>query len=249
MPSMPVRFWGDDDGSKLSSRLLRLDYPGVWRHGDWITLQPTRQLHHHRSFRRHAQPRRRAGRHREIYRVVEAVDGVDDSLIVHLEDAEGGASRRRSCLFVAVSPMGDSSTRPDRRRIKQALRSNLSPRHVPDESMRCRRSRPRSQRQEAGAAREEDPAGRRPRCGRQPRRVEEPRIPRRRRPSSPNPLTHIRVFPARYRLNECLARARVCCKHSDSPPRAGNTRLRFYATFSRTMAMPWPTPMHIAARP
>ena len=66
----------------------------------------------------------------EIYRVVEAVDGVDDSLIVHLEDAEGGGAGAL-VLFVAVSDGRHLEDLIDP--IKQALRSNLSPRHVPDE--------------------------------------------------------------------------------------------------------------------
>jgi len=65
----------------------------------------------------------------EIYRVVEAVDGVDDSLIVHLEDSDGGAGRL--VLFVALHDGVDVETVVDP--IRAALRSDLSPRHVPDE--------------------------------------------------------------------------------------------------------------------
>ena len=66
----------------------------------------------------------------EIYRVVEAVDGVNDSLIVHLEDTDGGG-RARSCCSSCSTTARDSTTLVDP--IKRALRSDLSPRHVPDE--------------------------------------------------------------------------------------------------------------------
>src|SRR4030095_6449738 len=39
MPSMPVGFWGDDDGSRYRAAYFS-DHPGVWTHGDWITLFP-----------------------------------------------------------------------------------------------------------------------------------------------------------------------------------------------------------------
>jgi acetoacetyl-CoA synthetase len=66
----------------------------------------------------------------EIYRVVEAVDGVADSLIVHLEDSEGGGAGEL-VLFVALSDGAQLDELIGA--IKLALRSSLSPRHVPDE--------------------------------------------------------------------------------------------------------------------
>ena len=61
MPSMPVRFWNDPDGSRYRAAYFE-DFPGVWRHGDWIMLHRARQLRDHRPLRRDAQPRRRAAR-------------------------------------------------------------------------------------------------------------------------------------------------------------------------------------------
>jgi acetoacetyl-CoA synthetase len=101
----------------------------VWRHGDWITLDD----HGSSVITGRSDATLNRGGVRigtsEIYRVVEAVDGVDDSLIVHLEDAEGGGAGVL-VLFVALS---DDAPDDVIRLIKQALRSNLSPRHVPDE--------------------------------------------------------------------------------------------------------------------
>jgi acetoacetyl-CoA synthetase len=129
MPSMPIGFWGDDDGSRYRSAYFE-SYPGVWRHGDWITLDE------HGSCvitgRSDATLNRGGVRigTSEIYRVVEAVDGVTDSLIVHLEDTEGGGAGAL-VLFVAVVGGVDVDSLIDP--IKRALRADLSPRHVPDE--------------------------------------------------------------------------------------------------------------------
>ena len=65
MPSMPVGFWGDTDGSRYRASYFA-DYPGVWRHGDWIRFSPSRIVRYHRPFGRHAQPRRRPPRHGRV---------------------------------------------------------------------------------------------------------------------------------------------------------------------------------------
>ena len=59
MPSMPVRFWGDDDGERYRSTYFD-EYPGIWRFGDWILVHRARQLRGHRPLGRDAQPRRSA---------------------------------------------------------------------------------------------------------------------------------------------------------------------------------------------
>ena len=84
MPSMPVGFWGDADGSAYRAAYFDR-FPGVWCHGDWITV--TERGSCVISGRSDATLNRggvRVGT-AEIYRVVEAVSGVVDSLIVHLE--------------------------------------------------------------------------------------------------------------------------------------------------------------------
>ncbi len=135
MPSMPVGFWGDDDGSRYRGAYFG-EFPGVWRHGDWITItdRGTCVI----TGRSDATLNRGGVRlgTSEIYRVVEAVDGVADSLVVHLEDSGGSAGR----LLLFVVPDGVSADEPGvvlapgvEDAIRTALRNNLSPRHVPDE--------------------------------------------------------------------------------------------------------------------
>ncbi len=128
MPSMPVGFWGDD-GSRYRAAYFD-DFPGVWRHGDWITVTDRGTCVV--SGRSDATLNRGGVRlgTAEFYGVVESLSQVADSLVVHLEDPEGGAGRL--ILFVV---MADGATFDDavRREIATALRSRLSPRHVPDD--------------------------------------------------------------------------------------------------------------------
>ncbi len=130
MPSMPVCFWGDADGSRYRSAYFE-DYPGVWRHGDWITI--TERGGCVISGRSDATLNRggvRVGT-AEIYRVVESVEGVLDSLVVHLEAADAG-DPGTLVLFVVL---GDGAILDDQvaARIRSALRTGLSSRHVADE--------------------------------------------------------------------------------------------------------------------
>jgi acetoacetyl-CoA synthetase len=129
MPSMPVGFWGDDDGSRYRAAYFER-HPGVWTHGDWITLQPDgASVITGRSDATLNRGGVRMGT-AELYSVVEGLPGVADSLVVHLEDPEGGPGRL--VLFVAPTP-GVHLDDDLRRRIATALRTELSPRHVPDE--------------------------------------------------------------------------------------------------------------------
>ena len=89
MPSMPVGFWGDDDGSRYRAAYFE-DYPGVWRHGDWITFEPDgASVITGRSDATLNRGGVRLGTS-DFYTVVEAFPEVADSLVVHLEDREGG---------------------------------------------------------------------------------------------------------------------------------------------------------------
>jgi acetoacetyl-CoA synthetase len=128
MPSMPVGFWGDADGSRYRAAYFE-DIPGVWRHGDWITItdRGTATI----TGRSDATLNRGGVRlgTAEFYSVVEALDEVADSLVVHLEDEEGGAGTL--ILFVRLAD-GVELTDDLRSRIAGELRSKLSPRHVPD---------------------------------------------------------------------------------------------------------------------
>ncbi len=129
MPSMPVRLWGDPDGSRLREAYFE-PWPGVWRHGDWLTI--TERGSCVISGRSDATLKRGGVRigTAEFYGVVESLPEVADSLVVHLEDASGGPGE----LLLFIVPR-DGRTLDDRlrRSIAEELRIALSPRHVPDE--------------------------------------------------------------------------------------------------------------------
>lgn len=127
MPSMPLGFWGDD-GARYRAAYFE-DFPGVWRHGDWITItaRGTCTI----TGRSDATLNRGGVRlgTSEFYSVVEALDEVLDSLVVHLEDSEGGAGTLILLVRLAPGTELDDSLRS---RIGRELRTSLSPRHVPD---------------------------------------------------------------------------------------------------------------------
>ncbi|HZL54606.1 MAG TPA: acetoacetate--CoA ligase [Solirubrobacteraceae bacterium] len=128
MPSMPVRFWNDPDGKRLRASYFE-DFPGVWRHGDWIMF--TERGSSIITGRSDATLNRGGVRlgTGEFYPVVEELDEVLDSLVIHLEDSDGGPGEL--ILFV-VPAEGVEVDEHLRTRIASALRGSLSPRHVPD---------------------------------------------------------------------------------------------------------------------
>lgn len=127
-PSMPVSFWGDD-GSKYHDSYFST-YPGVWRHGDWITIGADGSCVV--SGRSDATLNRGGVRlgTADFYTVVEADPAVSNSLVVHLEDDEGGLGEL--LLFVTVAP-GEALDDACIGRLRKALRTELSPRHMPDQ--------------------------------------------------------------------------------------------------------------------
>ena len=138
MPSMPVGFWGDADGSRYRASYFDM-YPGVWRMGDWVRFSERGSLVI--TGRSDATLNRGGVRigTADFYSVVEEFPEISDSLVVHLEDPDGGAGTL--ILFVVT---GDGELADDlRERLVSELRSNLSPRHVPDE-IRAVRAIPRS---------------------------------------------------------------------------------------------------------
>jgi acetoacetyl-CoA synthetase len=131
LPSMPIGFWNDPNGTRYSAAYFDT-YPGVWRHGDWITI--TERGSCVITGRSDATLNRSGVRigTAEIYRVVDALDGVADSLMVHLEDPTGDGP---GTLVLLVALPDRSTELPPGlvATIRQALRSQLSPRHMPDE--------------------------------------------------------------------------------------------------------------------
>jgi acetoacetyl-CoA synthetase len=128
MPSMPVGFWGDADGSRYRAAYFDV-YPGVWRHGDWVRFSESGSVVV--AGRSDATLNRGGVRlgTAEFYAVVEELPEVVDSLVVHLEDPDGGLGE---LLLFVVPADGVELDDPLRARIATALRTALSPRHVPD---------------------------------------------------------------------------------------------------------------------
>jgi acetoacetyl-CoA synthetase len=128
MPSMPVGFWGDADGSRYRATYFDT-YPGVWRHGDWVRFSEVGSaVIAGRSDATLNRGGVRLGT-AEFYRVVEELPEVADSLVVHLEDPTGGHGEL--LLYVQLRPGVDLDDAL-RRTIVTALRTELSPRHIPD---------------------------------------------------------------------------------------------------------------------
>ena len=126
MPSMPVGFWGDD-GSRYRAAYFA-DFPGVWRHGDWITFDEDGSCEI--SGRSDATLNRGGVRlgTSDFYAVVEGFAEISDSLVVHLETV---GELGQLLLFVQLVP-GYELDEELIGRLRTALRTELSPRHVPD---------------------------------------------------------------------------------------------------------------------
>jgi acetoacetyl-CoA synthetase len=136
IPSMPLHFWGDSDGSRYRESYLDTfqDATGrpVWRQGDWLRLVPRPEAVGGIIYGRSDATINRQGVRMgtaELYRVAEGIEEVLDSLVVDLEYL-GRPSYM--ALFVQLRP-GLALDEALRQRIRQALRNGLSVRHVPDE--------------------------------------------------------------------------------------------------------------------
>ncbi|MET9963812.1 acetoacetate--CoA ligase [Streptomyces sp. NPDC006326] len=128
MPSMPIHFWNDPDGSRYRESYFEM-FPGVWRHGDWITLTGHGSVViHGRSDSTLNRQGVRMGS-ADIYEAVERLPEIKESLVIGLEEANGGYWMP---LFVHLAP-GAALDDELRGRIKATIREELSPRHVPDE--------------------------------------------------------------------------------------------------------------------
>jgi acetoacetyl-CoA synthetase len=133
VPSMPLCFWGDEDGSRYRDAYFST-YPGVWRHGDWITVTDRGSvIIHGRSDSTLNRNGVRLGS-ADIYDAVEQLPEVAEALVIGVEEGDGGYWLP---LFVVLSP-GAELDDGLRTRIKTAIRTNASPRHVPDEVIAVR---------------------------------------------------------------------------------------------------------------
>ncbi|MDX6610727.1 MAG: acetoacetyl-CoA synthetase, partial [Solirubrobacterales bacterium] len=128
MPSMPVCFWGDEDGSRYRGSYFEM-YPGVWRHGDWIeiTSRGTAVI-----FGRSDSTINRSGIRMgtsEIYRAVLSIDAIVDALVVDIprRGTEGWMP-----LFVVLREGAELGPELPKE-IARRVRERCSPRHVPDE--------------------------------------------------------------------------------------------------------------------
>ncbi len=127
MPSMPIYLWGDEGDKRYVDTYFNV-YPGVWRHGDWIMItQRGSCIIYGRSdstIKRHGV---RIGT-AEIYRAVESLPEILDSLVV---DVEGLGGSSEMLLFVVLKP-GLRLDGALEDKIKQKIRVDTSPRFTPD---------------------------------------------------------------------------------------------------------------------
>jgi acetoacetyl-CoA synthetase len=128
MPSMPVRFWNDEGMARYRSSYFE-HYPGVWRHGDWLSITERESL---LILGRSDATLNRQGVRigtAEIYRALDQIPELKDSLIINIEKEGGGDWMP---LFVALAK-GAKLDEALISKIKKTLRQTYSPRHVPDE--------------------------------------------------------------------------------------------------------------------
>jgi acetoacetyl-CoA synthetase len=124
-PSMPVSFWGDTDGSKYHSAYFD-QYPGIWAHGDFIQITPRGGVI---MFGRSDTTLNPGGVRigtAEIYRRLDAMEELEDSVVV----GQSWKNDIRVILFVKMA-QGFTLTKELEAKIKNDIRANASPRHVP----------------------------------------------------------------------------------------------------------------------
>lgn len=132
MTCMPIYFWNDPEMKRYQSSYFEM-FPGIWRHGDWIRITPRNGLiiygRSDATLNRHGV---RIGT-AEIYRAVDLVPQIEDSIIINLEKSDGN---HYMPLFVVMKD-SVSLTAEIENKIKSVLKTEYSPRHVPDEIVVC----------------------------------------------------------------------------------------------------------------
>jgi len=128
MPSMPVRFWNDPDGARYREAYFST-YPGVWRHGDWITITDRGSVQMHgrsdSTLNRHGVRMGSA----DIYQVVENLPEITEALVLGIERPDGAYWMPLFVVLAEGAVLDDAL----RERIRTAIREQASPRHVPDD--------------------------------------------------------------------------------------------------------------------
>ena len=126
-PSMPLYFWGDDHGGRYHDSYFG-EWPGVWRHGDWLTVHKdgscTISGRSDATINRHGVRMGTA----EIYAAVEQLQTIADSMIIDVEDTQGESE----LIMFVVPSEGERVDSDTRGAVASAIRSSLSPRFVPD---------------------------------------------------------------------------------------------------------------------
>jgi acetoacetyl-CoA synthetase len=124
-PSMPIYFWDDPGFQKYRAAYFSV-YPGVWRHGDYILINGRGGVVIYGRSDATLNPGGVRIGTAEIYRLVETIAGIEDSVVV----GQNWKGDVRIILFLKMEP-GAALTEELRERIKATIRRNASPRHVP----------------------------------------------------------------------------------------------------------------------
>ena len=133
MPSMPLRFWDDPDGSRFRASYFET-YPGVWRHGDLVEFAPDgSSVIVGRSDSTLNRNGIRLGP-ADLYRVVEALPEVKEAMVVGVEETRAATTCRSSCTSQTASPRSRRSRRSERPSARRCRRATC-----PTRSSRCPR--------------------------------------------------------------------------------------------------------------
>lgn len=128
MPSMPVHFWNDPEGNRYKESYFEI-FPTIWRHGDWIEITPRKGIIiHGRSDATLNRGGVRIGTS-EVYRALDQLDELKDSLIVCIEKSNGQFWMPLFVVLMENQLLSDDL----KKKINTTLRTLCSPRHVPDE--------------------------------------------------------------------------------------------------------------------
>jgi acetoacetyl-CoA synthetase len=128
MPSMPVAPWNDRDGWRLRDAYFDT-FPGAWRHGDWMTVTENgTYIVHGRSDSTTNRGGVRMGS-ADIYAAVDALPEIAGSLVIGAELPDGDYYMPLFVVLAAGAELSEDVTR----RLRAAIRQQVSPRHVPDD--------------------------------------------------------------------------------------------------------------------